>query len=143
MLRRCLVEARLERISESDFERLREKLAPISEGYLRELVRDCDLELDPVVEGVRQNSFAELGRTLRALAAEYETATLAGDRERAGRCRQAVLTSKQHARLSASRAGASDEDRRRKQEMAAWMLVWLENPGIFPAWLHLRERSMQ
>ncbi len=131
----------MERIDEADFDRLREELAPVSEGYLRELVRDSGLELDPVVEGIRQESFEELGRTLRALAGEYESALARGDRRRANRCREAVLTGKQHARLSARRAGASPEHRSRKEEMSDWMLVWLENPGIFPAWLNLREKT--
>jgi hypothetical protein len=25
--------------------------------------------------------------------------------------------------------------------MAAWMLLWLENPAIFPTWLSLRKKK--
>ena len=141
LLSQYLAEARLERITEADFSLLRQRLAPVSEAYLRGLVRSCGVELEPLVEGVRQDSFEELGRTLAALSREYQEAVAEGDRERARRCRRAVLTGKEHARLAARRAGWSPEASARKEEMASWMLVWLENPGIFPAWLALRRKA--
>jgi hypothetical protein len=141
LLNRYLAEARLERITEADFGLLRQRLAPVSEAYLRELVRSSGLKLDPVVEGVRQESFEELGRTLEALAREHQAAVASGDRGRAERCRRAVLTGKEHARLAARRVGSPPEAGARKQEMVAWMLVWLENPEIFPAWLALRRKA--
>jgi hypothetical protein len=117
-------------------------LAPVSDSYLRRLLLSCGVPLDPVVEGVRQDSLAELERTLLALAEAYAMALEAGDRERAGRCRQAVLTGKEHARLAARRAGASPAIVAEKEEAASWMLVWLETPAIFPAWVALRKRAM-
>jgi hypothetical protein len=33
------------------------------------------------------------------------------------------------------------EKRAQKAEMVEWMLVWLENPGIFGAWAELRKRA--
>ena len=35
------------------------------------------------------------------------------------------------------------EKRTQKEEMAQWMLVWLENPEVFPAWVEARKKSMQ
>lgn len=128
-------------VGEAEFAELGRALAPVSESYLRALVRSSGLPLDPVVEGVRQESFDELGRTLEALAREYARASAAGDTERARRCRQAVLTGKQHARLAARRRGVSADERVRKEEMAAWMLLWLENPAVFPAWLAVRRKA--
>ncbi len=61
--------------------------------------------------------------------------------ERAAACRRAVLTGKDHARLASRRRGASLEEKARKEEMASWMLVWLENPAIFPQWLALRKKA--
>lgn len=116
-------------------------LAPVSDSYLRSLVRACGLPLDPVVEGVRQDSFAELERTLVSLQQEYLRALDAGDVRRAARCRQAVILGKDHARLAARRPRASPELRARKEEMASWMLLWLENPEIFPTWVALRRRA--
>lgn len=104
-------------------------------------MRSSGLPLDPVVEGVRQDSFQELARTLLALSVEYQRAVDVGDQGRAARCRRAVLTGKEHARLAARRPGLPPERRAEKQEMASWMLIWLENPPIFPMWLELRKRA--
>lgn len=113
----------------------------MSDSCLRHLLRDCGLPLDPVVEGIRQRSFEELERTLLAIGEEYARAMETGGRERAAACRRAVITGKEHARLAARRPAASEEVRARKEEMASWMLVWLENPAIFPAWLGLRKKA--
>ncbi len=129
-------------LTEPEFALLCERLAPISEAYLRNLVRSCGLPLDPVVEGVRQESFEELGRTLLALAEEHQKALNAGDQDHAARCRQAVLKGKEHAQLAARRRDAPPERRTQKEEMASWMLIWLENPEIFPAWLALRKKAV-
>ncbi len=99
------------------------------------------MKLDPVVEGVRQTSFEELERTLAALARACQEAVEAGDEQRAASCRRAVLTGKDHARLAARRSATSGEARKIKEEMAAWMLLWLENPALFPAWLKLRKKA--
>jgi hypothetical protein len=136
-----LAETRPGRITEAEYRQLRERLAPVSDSYLRHLLRDCGLPLDPVVEGIRQHSFEELERTLLGVGAEYATAIGTGDRERAAACRRAVITGKEHARLAARRPAASEEARALKVEMASWMLVWLENPAIFPAWLGLRKKA--
>jgi hypothetical protein len=29
-----------------------------------------------------------------------------------------------------------------KAEMVEWMLVWLDDPAIFPAWIQLRRQRM-
>lgn len=95
----------------------------------------------PEVEGVRQSSFEELERTLFALAEAHQEAVEAGDRERAASCRRAVLTGKDHARLAVRRSGISEEAKKIKEQMAEWMLLWLENPEVFPAWLALRKKA--
>ena len=33
------------------------------------------------------------------------------------------------------------EKRAQKEEMVQWMLVWLENPAIFPQWVKLRRAA--
>jgi len=65
----------------------------------------------------------------------------AGDRRRAESCRRAVLTGKDHARLAARRPGLSQDAKTLKEEMAGWMLLWLENPALFPGWLALRRKA--
>jgi hypothetical protein len=40
----------------------------------------------------------------------------------------------------ARRPTTSPEKRAQKDEMVQWMLVWLENPEVFPAWVEIRKR---
>jgi hypothetical protein len=122
-------------IGEADFDELLPRLAPVSAEALRKLLRETGYPLAPLVEGVRQNDFDELQRTLENLTGEYDRA--AGDRERRRKLRGLAITAKDHARFAARRA--KDESRRQmKEEMAEWLLVWLENPTIFPQWVKLR-----
>lgn len=93
------------------------------------------------MEGIRQDSFGELERTLLAMGREHAEAKRAGDRERAQRCRRMVIIAKEHARLALRRLRASPEAAARKEEMISWMLIWLEDPEIFPAWLRLRKKA--
>jgi len=113
----------------------------VSESYLRRLVRESGLPMDPLVEGVRQESFDELARTLLALHAEYIRAAEAGDWERQAACRRLVIEAKDHARWAARRT-KDPAKREAKEEMAAWMLVWLETPDAFPVWLDLRRKKL-
>lgn len=140
LLEQYLAEARITRIGEPEWDELRRRLAPVSERYLRELVRASGLPLHPLVEGVRQDSLAELERTLTALAAEYAQALDRGDRERAARCRRLVLSTKEHTRLALRHPRLSQEKKAEKQEILLWLTVWLENPRIFPEWAALRKR---
>ena len=130
-LNQWLQNERPRRIAETHFTDLLVRLAPISEGYLRRLLRDCGTALAPVVEGVVQDSFENLERTLRALSDEYERA----DRLRAKTIRRLAIQAKDHARWAALR---SPEKAQVKKEMVAWLLVWLENPTVFPVWVNLR-----
>ncbi len=71
-LARWLEEHGPARIGETEFEALGRALAPVSESYLRKLVRESGVPLDPMVEGVRQGSFDELEASLLRLLEEYE-----------------------------------------------------------------------
>lgn len=114
---------------------LRALLAPISDNYLRHLLRDSGVPLAPMVEGVRQESLDALESSLCALLAEYE----AGDAARRAQVRKLVITAKDHARLAARREA---KDGFPKEEMILWMLTWLENPPLFPAWIRLRRAAL-
>jgi hypothetical protein len=137
-----LAEAHPERITEAHRRELQERLAPVSDRYLRDLLRSCGLPLDPLVEGIRQDSFEELERTLLAMGEEYARARQTASSERERLCRREVMLAKDHARLSARRAGIARETRSRKEEMASWMVVWLESPDVFPFWVRLRKRRL-
>jgi hypothetical protein len=107
----------------------------LSESALRRLLIELNASMSPLVEGIRQDSFDELERTLLALLGEYQAA----ERERAQACRRRVITAKDHARFALARLeGPAKTDR---EEMILWMLTWLENPGVFPQWLALRKRA--
>ena len=52
-----LAQARPERVGGTQWRELQERLAPVSDSYLRRLLRATGVPLEPLVEGVRQNSF--------------------------------------------------------------------------------------
>ena len=129
-----LEEKRPARIGEDEFASLRDALAPISESYLRTLVRKCGTPLNPLVEGVRQGTFDELEASLRKLLDEYER----GNPARRAAVRRLVITAKDHARLAARVPSKRDE----KEEMILWLTTWLENPPVFPEWVRLRRHTL-
>jgi hypothetical protein len=119
-------------------DRLRGLLAPVSDSYLRKLLRESGVALHPLVEGVRQHSFPELERTLLALAAVYLEAVSANDAVTAREARGVLIEAKDHARLAARR---HPEDTTAAEKIR-WMLVWLENPPVFETWLRLRKKAL-
>jgi len=110
-------------IGGGEFARLKEALAPVSENYLRKLLRDSGVPLAPMVEGVRQSNLGVLELSLLALLAEYES----GDAAHRLAVRKLVITAKDHAKWT------------HKEENLLWLTTWLENPPLFPAWARLRK----
>jgi len=97
--------------------------------------------LEPLVEGVRQEGYDDLQRTLCNLERVYAAASGKEDRARARECRRLVIEAKEHARFAGRRA--KDEGKRAmKEEMVLWMLTWLDDPGVFPVWVELRRRKL-
>jgi hypothetical protein len=125
-------------IGEPEWEALHRLLAPISESYLRRLLRDSSrtsgVPLSPLVEGVRQESFETLEASLMRLLQEYEHA----DSQRRLAIRRLVRAARDHARW----ASRKDAKLAEKEEMMLWMLTWLENPSLFPEWVRLRRVVM-
>jgi len=110
------------------------RFAPVSESYLRDLLRGTGLPFEQPWAGIRQHTFEELEQSLREMLDVYREAAAAGDRERARYCRRQVIAAKDRARFAAKK-------KPEKAEMAGWMLVWLENPEVFPAWVDARKRA--
>jgi hypothetical protein len=135
LLRAWLAEHQPERIGDAEFTAIAAALAPVSERYLRELVRAAGVPLEPLVEGVSQHSLEDLERTLLGLLDEYER----GEHRRA---RSAVILAKDHARFALRRLPATDERVVVKQEILLWLMTWLENPPLFRDWVVLRKRQM-
>ena len=111
---------------------LRSLLDPISDNYLRRLLRESEIALTPLVEGVRQESFEALEASLLRLLAEYEH----GDSQRRLAVRRLVIAARDHARWASRQAAKSAK----KEEMSLWMVTWLENPPLFPGWVRLRSK---
>ena len=121
-------------ITEAVWRALLSELAPVSESYLRDLLRATGLPFEQPWAGVRQHTFAELEQSLRDMLDVYRDAIAAADRDRARYCRRQVIAAKDRARFAANK-------KPEKAEMAEWMLVWLENPEIFPAWVDARKKA--
>ncbi len=139
-LRDYLDEVQPGAITEAVWQDLLQRLAPVSESYLRELLRDTGLPIEQPYAGVRQHTLDELEQSLRELLAVYTAAAAAGERGRARYSRRQVIAAKDRARLLARHPRLSPEQRAEKEEMVQWMLVWLENPEVFPAWVAARKR---
>ncbi len=122
-------------VDESTAKRLRAELPAMSDRMFRNLLRECGLPLAPLVEGVRQDDFEDLERTLLLLAQEYAQA----DTVRRKQVRAAVIEAKNHAKLAAANEKLAADKRHEKEEMVLWMLTWLENPSIFELWVPLRK----
>ena len=138
-LRELLAEKNLAAIAEQDWKDLLEALAPISESYLRHLLAEAGVPVAQPYGGVRQKTFEDLEQSLVEMERMYSGANERGDRATAQYCRNVVIAAKDHARLAARSPKTSPEKKAQKEEMVGWMLVWLENPGVFPAWVKLRK----
>lgn len=130
----------LQTIAEPEWRRLTAELAPISESYLRRLLRETAVTVAQPFAGIRQANFDELEASLIEMEHVYAQARETGDRARAQYCRGQVIEAKDHARLAARSSSASAEKKLQKEEMIQWMLVWLENPAVFEEWVKLRKR---
>ena len=88
----------------------------------------------PLIEGVRQDSLDEAERTLRGLSALYAKAP----RE----TRRLVIQAKDHARQALAR----DHNPARtalRRELIEWMIVWVNDPAVFPVWVRLRREAIE
>jgi len=141
-LREYLATRRPARIGDAEWQDLMRELAPISQPYLRELVRRTGLPFDQPWAGVRQKNYVELEASLEELRAVYAEAVRVGDRVRARYCRLVVISAKDHARLAARNRRTTPARRAQKEEMVEWMLVWLGDPAMFPEWVRIRKEKI-
>ena len=140
-LRDYLAANRPAAITEAVWQALLRELAPVSESYLRDLLRDTGLPFHQPYAGIRQHTFEELEHSLLDMLQVYREASAADQRERARYCRRQVIAAKDRAKFLAVTPRTTPEKRTQKEEMAQWMLVWLENPEVFPAWVDARKKS--
>ena len=141
-LREYLAAERPAAIDGARWRDLLQRLAPVSESYLRTLLIETGLPFEQPWAGIRQHTFAELEQSLTEMLAVYTAAREANDRERARYCRRQVIAAKDRARFVAKNHKTPPEKKAQKDEMIEWMLVWLENPPVFPAWVEIRKRRL-
>ena len=115
---------------------LLERFAPVSESYLRELLRDAGVRVEQPWGGVRQHTLEELEGSLGELLDLYERAVAGGDRELARYCRRVVIGAKDRAKFSLAKGNEG------KREMVDWMMVWLENVGVWREWVRVRKQVL-
>ncbi len=131
------------RITEAVWLEARAHLAPVSDSYLRDLLQATGIPFDQPWAGIRQHTFEELDGSLREMLEVYLAAQAAGERELARYARRLVIAAKDRAKFASRNPRTSQEKRAQKEEMAQWMLVWLENPEVFPAWVEARKRIQE
>lgn len=141
-VRRLLQQLGILSVDEPAWLLLRERLKPISDAQLRRTLRGLAVPVAAPYGGVQQTDLDALGRSLAELAELYARCRAAGDRARANLCRQVVIEAKDHAKLASRNPRLSESKRRLKAEMAQWMLVWLEDPAVFPPWVTLRRQHL-
>jgi hypothetical protein len=134
-VREILAATEPQAITEAVWLSLLAQISPVSESYLRDLLRDTGLPFDQPYAGIRQHTLDELEQSLRGMLDVYLTATAEANRPRARYCRRQVIAAKDRAKFLV-------EKHPEKEEMVQWMLVWLENPEIFPAWVEARKRAL-
>ena len=142
-LRAIMAEERPAAITEVVWTSLLSRLSPVSESYLRDLLRATGLPFAQPYCGIRQHTFEELEQSLREMLEAYAAAAGAGNRQLARYCRKQVIAAKDRARFQARSSLTAPEKAVEKNEMAQWMLVWLENPEVFPAWVEARKKCRQ
>ena len=129
-------------ITQAVWQDLLVRLAPVSESYLRDLLRASGLPFEQPYAGVRQHTLDELEESLREILRVYEDAKASGDHDRARYCRRQVIAAKDRAKFLAHNPRTSADKKAQKAEMVEWMLVWLDNPELFPVWVSARKRAM-
>lgn len=93
------------------------------------------LPLD-LVNRLHLHDLAAAEASLRDIQQEYSQS---GSRQRAEDCRRAVLRSRRRLESLLRRPVLSPAKRAEKEEILAWVRIWLESPDLFPAWLDLRK----
>jgi hypothetical protein len=121
-------------IGENEWRELRSALSDISETTLR----TSGIPIGAPWSGVTQHSIDDLEASLREFSHVYETRP---DLRRY--CRDQVIAAKDRARWAALSPRVEEGKRLMKAEMVEWMLVWLDDPAIFPAWVKLRRGNMR
>jgi hypothetical protein len=96
-------------------------------------LEEAGLIVEQPWRGVKQHTFDELAETLIELAEIY-----AARPELSRFVRAQVIQAKDRAKWASRSRRVDAEKRKNKAEMAEWMLVWVDDPSMFPAWVERR-----
>jgi len=110
-----------------------------SKTLFNEVLAEAAISVEQPFRGVDTGSLKGLEQTLRELSAYY-----AGSEKDAQRmCRAMVIAAKDRARFASRGVKAELAKRELKARMVEWMLVWLDDPTVFPIWATLRQAAEQ
>ena len=122
-----------ESIGEAEWQELRGAFPT----FRRQPARECGIPIDAPWSGIATHSLDELEASLRQFSLVYE-----GRPDLQRYCRDQVIAAKDRARWIAKSSKVEEEKRRLKLEMTKWMLVWLDDPAMFPQWAQIRRQTM-
>jgi hypothetical protein len=121
-------------IGEREWTELKAALPDISETTIRE----SGIPIAPPWSGVAQHTLDDLDASLRQFSDVYTSQP-----HLRRYCRDQVIAAKAKARFASLSDKVYESKRRLKAEMVEWMLVWLGDPALFPAWVQLyREKQI-
>lgn len=109
------------------------QIAEAFPGISASTLEEAGLEVEQPWRGVKQHTFDELTQSLRALAIVY-----AEQPDLRRFTRDQVIAAKDRAKWASRSPRVDQEKRKAKAEMAEWMLVWLDDPAMFTAWVERR-----
>jgi hypothetical protein len=120
-------------IGEAEWSELKAALPDISETTIRE----SGVPIAPPWSGVVQHTIADLDVSLRQFSEVY-----ASQPQLRRYCRDQVIAAKARARFASLSEKVEERKRLLKAEMVEWMLVWLGDPALFPAWASIRRERL-
>ncbi len=121
-----------------EWEELRTAFPENSANLFNAVLAEAAIGVEQPFRGVDTGSLEGLEKTLRELSACY--AAQPADRRL---CRELVIAAKDRARFASRGVNADPEKRALKARMVEWMLVWLDDPSVFPVWATLRQAADQ
>lgn len=120
-------------IGESEWSELKTALPDISEST----IRAAGIPIAQPWRGVRQHTLEELEASLLEISEAY-----GANPDLRRYCRDQVISAKAQARFISTNKNVEQTKRLLKAEMVEWMLVWLGDPAMFPAWVSIRRQRM-
>jgi len=120
-------------IGEAEWAELKAALPDISETTIRE----SGVPIAPPWSGVKQHTIDDLDASLRQFSDIYVSHP-----HLRRYCRDQVIAAKTRARYASQSDKVEADKRRLKAEMVEWMLVWLGDPALFPAWVSIRRQRL-